>query len=111
MCLFAAGIFCNQYFWKIALAKIGFKPLMVSKALQYSANLFVSTVLVWLSFSLLYIYIWEPSHGKRSRGRPRKTYIDQLIADTACTYEDLANLMNDRDRWKELLNESRASST
>lgn len=28
MCLFAAGIFCNQYFWKIALAKIGFKPLM-----------------------------------------------------------------------------------
>lgn len=58
MCLFAAGIFCNQYFWKIALAKIGFKPLMVSKALQYSANLFVSTVLVWLSFSLLYIYIF-----------------------------------------------------
>ena len=56
MCLFAAGIFCNQSFWKIALAKIGFKPLMVSKALQYSANLFVLTVLVWLSFSLLYIY-------------------------------------------------------
>ena len=55
--------------------------------------------------------LWEPSHGKRSRGRPRKTYVDQLIADTACTYEDLANLMDDRDRWKELINESRASST
>ena len=33
MCLFAAGIFCNQYFWNIALTKIGLKPLMVSKAL------------------------------------------------------------------------------
>ena len=26
-------------------------------------------------------------------------------------YEDLANLKDDRDRWKELINESRASST
>ena len=59
----------------------------------------------------LEVLLWEPSHGKRSRGRPRKTYVDQLIADTACTYEDLANLMDDRDRWKELINESRASST
>ena len=57
------------------------------------------------------VLLWEPSHGKRSRGRPRKTYVDQLIADTAYTYEDLANLMDDRDRWKELVNESRASST
>ncbi|XP_068755171.1 protein C-mannosyl-transferase DPY19L3-like isoform X2 [Montipora capricornis] len=28
MCLFAAGIFCNQYFWNTALSKIGFKPLL-----------------------------------------------------------------------------------
>ena len=37
--------------------------------------------------------------------------VDQLIADTACSYEDLVNLIDDRDRWKELINESRASST
>ena len=37
--------------------------------------------------------------------------LDQLIADTAYTYEDLGNLMDDRDRWKELINESRASSS
>ena len=41
----------------------------------------------------------------------KHNYVDQLIANTACTYEDLANLMDDRDRWKELINESRASST
>ena len=57
------------------------------------------------------VLLWEQSHRKRSRGRPRKTYVDQLIADTASTYEDLANLMDDRDRWKQLINESRASST
>lgn len=57
------------------------------------------------------VLLWEPSNGKRSRGKPRKTYVDQLIADTVCTYEDLANLMDDRDRWKELINESPASST
>ena len=57
------------------------------------------------------VLLWEPSHGKRSRGRPRKTYVDLLIADTACTYEDLANLMDDRNRWKELINESQARST
>ena len=57
------------------------------------------------------VLLWEPSHGKRSRGRPRKTCVHQLIANKPCTYEDLPNLMDGRDRWKELINESRASST
>ena len=30
MCLFAAGMFCNQHFWKTALTKIGLKPIYVS---------------------------------------------------------------------------------
>ena len=59
------------------------------------------------------VLLWEWSHGKHSRGRPRKTYVDQLIANAVCGYEDLVNLMDNRDRWKEqlLINESRASST
>ena len=44
------------------------------------------------------VLLWEPSHRKCSRGRPKKTYVDQLIADTACTYEDLADFKDDRDR-------------
>lgn len=28
MCLFAAGMFCNQHFWKTALTKIGLKPVL-----------------------------------------------------------------------------------
>lgn len=30
MCLFAAGIFCNQAFWKAALNKVGIKQIYVS---------------------------------------------------------------------------------
>ena len=28
------------------------------------------------------LLLWNPKHGKRSRGRPRKSYIDQLKEDT-----------------------------
>ena len=39
MCLFAAGIFCNQYFWKTALTKIGLKEIWVSRSLfVYCSN-------------------------------------------------------------------------
>lgn len=30
MCLFAAGVFCNQHFWKTVLTKIGLKEIFVS---------------------------------------------------------------------------------
>ena len=34
MCLFAAGIFCNQHFWKTMLMKIGLKEICVSHLLH-----------------------------------------------------------------------------
>ena len=39
------------------------------------------------------ILLWQPQHGKRSRGRPAKTYIYQLVEDTECTIDELANAM------------------
>ena len=42
---------------------------------------------------------WEPTHGKRAYGRPRRTFIDQLVDDTELQ-KDLANAMNDREHWK-----------
>ena len=56
------------------------------------------------------VLLWEPLHGRRSCGRPKKTYIDQLIADTEYNKEDLTNAMNDRDGWRECVIASRASS-
>ena len=57
------------------------------------------------------VLLWNPKHGKRSQGRPRKTYIDQLIDDTGCSLEELPNAMEDRVGWKKCVNECRASST
>ena len=42
------------------------------------------------------VLLWNPKHGKRSQGRPRKTYIDQLLDDTGCRLEELPNAMEDR---------------
>ena len=56
------------------------------------------------------LILWQPLHGNRTRGRPSKTYIDQLADDNGCEIEDLPTLMADRERWKEIVNTCRARS-
>ena len=46
------------------------------------------------------LLLWNQSHGRRSRGRPRKSYIDQLAEDAGCREEALAAAMNDRVSWR-----------
>ena len=57
------------------------------------------------------VLLWKPSHGKKSAGRPKKTYIDQLMDDTGCRLEELPNAMEDRENWKKRVIECRANST
>ena len=57
------------------------------------------------------LLLWIPKHGKRSRGRPRKSYIDQLKEDTMLKIEELPTAMNDRNEWKLRVMKCRASST
>ena len=45
------------------------------------------------------ILLWTPSHGRAKAGRPARTYIQQLYADTGYSLEDLLGTMNDRDGW------------
>ena len=42
------------------------------------------------------LLLWQPLHGKRSRGRQPKTYIDQLVEDTGCTLDKLPTAMGIR---------------
>ena len=35
------------------------------------------------------VILWLPKHGKRSRGRPTKTFVDQLVDDTECNVDEL----------------------
>ena len=47
------------------------------------------------------LILWQPTYGHRGRGRPNKTYIDQLASDAECPSEHLATLMSNRNEWKE----------
>ena len=42
---------------------------------------------------------WEIMIAKT--GRPARTYIQQLCEDTRCSFEDLLEAMNDREKWQE----------
>ena len=44
-------------------------------------------------------------------GRLARTYIQQLCEDTGCRPEDLPEVMNDREKWRERVRDIRASST
>ena len=47
------------------------------------------------------IFLWTPSHGRAKAGRPTRTYIQQLCADTGYSLEDLPGTTDDRDGWWE----------
>ena len=54
------------------------------------------------------ILLWTPSRGRAKVGRPARTYIQQLCADTKCSLEDLPVAMDDREGWRERVREIRA---
>ena len=47
------------------------------------------------------VRLWTPSYGRAKAGRPSRTYIQQLCEDTGSTPEDLPEVMNDREEWRE----------
>ena len=50
------------------------------------------------------LILWEPNHGRRSRGRPATTFIAQLMEDIGMRKEDLKNAIDDRDGWRLIRN-------
>ena len=54
------------------------------------------------------LILWEPSHGRRDRGRPHITYIDTLKRDTGLGHvHEIRTLMEDRDQWRNAIHNSR----
>ena len=53
------------------------------------------------------ILLWTSSHGWVKAGRPVRTYIQQLCADTGCSPEDLQEAMDNREEWRERVREIR----
>ena len=56
------------------------------------------------------VLLWTPSHGRAKAGRPARTYIQQVCADTGCSPEDLPKAMNDTEVWRERVRNIRADS-
>ena len=57
------------------------------------------------------VLLWTPTHGRAKAGRPARTYIQQLCEDTGCCPEDLPEMMNDREKWRERVRDIRATRT
>ena len=47
------------------------------------------------------ILLWTLSYRRANAGRPARTFIQQLCADTGCRLEDVLEAMDDRKEWRE----------
>ena len=57
------------------------------------------------------VLLWTPTYGRAKSGRPARTYMQQLCEDTGCSPEDLPEVMNDREKWRERVRDIRAGGT
>ena len=55
-----------------------------------------------------HVLLWTPSHGRAKAGRPGRSYIQQLCADTGCNPEELTEAMDDIDGWWDRVRDVRA---
>ena len=62
--------------------------------------LYMYLVVVVVVVVVAELLLWTPKHGKTKPGRPRKTFIDQLVKDTECVLNELPAAMEDRSGWK-----------
>jgi len=57
------------------------------------------------------LVLWEPTKGRKSRGRPKVNYIDNLRADTNLhDVREIQSLMKDREEWRRLSSLARAGA-
>ena len=57
------------------------------------------------------VFLWAPSHGWAKAGRPARTYIEQLCADTGWSPEDQPEAMDDKEGWQDRVRDICADST
>ena len=57
------------------------------------------------------VLLWTPTYGQAKAGRPTRTYFQQLCEDTGCSPEDLPEVMNDREKWRERVRDICAGGT
>ena len=54
---------------------------------------------------------WAPIYDRTKAGWPARIYIQLLCEDTGCSPEDLPEVMNDREKWRQRVRDIRAGGT
>ena len=54
---------------------------------------------------------WNPTYGRVKAVQPPRTYIQQFCEDTGCIPEDLPEVINDREKWRERVRDIHAGGT
>lgn len=49
------------------------------------------------------LILGDPNYGKRSKCRPLRIFIDQLLDDIGIKKEEMDRAMNDRNEWKDVV--------
>ena len=86
------------------------KICYINKMYQHSAFCCLHAGHWWRSGDELIsdVFLWTHSHGRAKAGRPARTYIQQLCADKGFIPEDLLEVMDDGERWRERVKDIRA---
>ena len=51
------------------------------------------------------VLLWEPGHGRRNRGWPHRTYVDQLLDDIDLDKRTVTKVMENRNEWRRTVND------
>lgn len=57
------------------------------------------------------LVLWSPTHGRRKRGKPPMTYVNQLEKDTELCTEDILTLARNRTSWRSMAGRGISTST
>ena len=57
------------------------------------------------------VLLWTPTYGRAKARRPARTYIQQLCEDPGCSPQDLPEVRNNREKWRERIRYIHASGT
>ena len=57
------------------------------------------------------VLLWTLTYVRAKAGRPARTYIQLLCEESGCSAEDLPEVMNDREKWRERVRDIRCCGT
>ena len=83
----------------------------ISKTIQIRGLRYVGQYYRSMDELISEVLQWSPLHRRASVGLPTRTYLQLLYMDKGCSLEDLPEVMDERDEWRERVREICTNST